>query len=213
LNVIKDTQWQKIEKEGLENAARLEFEFLVPMCEMELNGITIDIDKWNIIMKDTAVERDEVKHIIQEMLASTDDQQTLFGVSLINIDSNAQLKSALARYGFSVDSTAKDVLEKFSGIPIIDAILDYRRANKLISTYADSLLAKISPITGRLHTDFRQMVSTGRMSSSNPNLQNIPKQQRYRSCFIAPEGYSLLTADMSGAELRILGNLSKTQSS
>lgn len=209
LNVIKDTQWQKIKKEGLENAARLEFEFLVPMCEMELNGITIDIDKWNIIMKDTAVERDSVKRIIQEMLASTDDQQTLFGVSRINIDSNPQLKSALARYGFNVESTSKGVLEKFSGIPIIDAILDYRRANKLISTYADSLLAKISPITGRLHTDFRQMVSTGRMSSSNPNLQNIPKQQRYRSCFIAPEGYSLLTADMSGAELRILGNLSQ----
>lgn len=208
LNVIKDNQWAKIKKEQLENAFRLEAEFLVPLCEMELNGIKIDIDKWNIIMKDVEVERAEVKQVIQNILGETDDQSTLFGVSLINIDSNAQLKSALARFGINLDSTAKDALEKYKGIPIIDAILDYRKASKLISTYADSLLAKISPVTGRLHTDFRQMVSTGRLSSANPNLQNIPGKQRFRSCFIAKEGYSLLTADMSGAELRILGNLS-----
>jgi len=209
LEPIMDMQWEKVKKEKLENACRLEFEFLVPLCEMELNGIKIDIDKWNVIMKDVDVERKEVKKIIQELLAETDDQTTLFGVSLVNIDSHAQLKSALRKTGMTIESTAAGELEKFKGVPVIDAILDYRKASKLISTYAQTLLDKISPVTGRLHTDFRQMVSTGRMSSSNPNLQNIPGKQKFRSCFIAPEGYSLLTADMSGAELRILGNLSR----
>jgi DNA polymerase I-like protein with 3'-5' exonuclease and polymerase domains len=209
LHIIRDLQWSKVQKEGLENAARLEFEFVKPLCEMELNGIHIDVDKWRIIMTDVEKERIEVGGIIREILSEVEEQNTLFGVSLVNIDSNAQLKRALNRYGLPIEKTDVSALEKHAGLPIIDAILDYRKANKLISTYAETLLAKISKYTGRLHTDFRQMVSTGRMSSSNPNLQNIPKKQKYRSCFVAAPGYRLLTADMSGAELRILGNLSK----
>jgi DNA polymerase-1 len=209
LHLIRDLQWSRVQKEGLENAARLEFEFIKPLCEMELNGIHIDVDKWRIIMTDVEKERIEVGGIIREILSEVEDQNTLFGVSLVNIDSNAQLKSALNKYGIPVEKTDVGALEKHAGVPIVDAILDYRKANKLISTYAETLLAKISKYTGRLHTDFRQMIATGRLSSSNPNLQNIPKQQRYRSCFISSPGYSLITADQSGAELRILGNLSK----
>ncbi len=209
LHLIKDLQWSRVQKEGLENAARLEFEFIKPLCEMELNGIHIDADKWRVIMTDVEKERIEVGGIIREILSEIEDQNTLFGVSLVNIDSNAQLKRALNKYGLPIEKTDVSALEKHAGLPIIDAILDYRKANKLISTYAETLLAKVSKYTGRLHTDFRQMVSTGRMSSSNPNLQNIPKKQKYRSCFIAAPGYRLLTADMSGAELRILGNLSE----
>ena len=209
LHLLRDMQWPRIQSESLEVAADLEFRFLKPLCEMELNGIHIDVDKWRVVMTDVEKERDEVKGIIQEILSEVEEQTTMFGVSLINVDSNAQLKKALNKYGLKLDSTAVGVLAKHQGLPIIDAILDYRKANKLMSTYAETLLSKISKHTGRLHTSFRQMVSTGRMSSSNPNLQNIPKKQKFRSCFIAPEGYSLLTADMSGAELRILGNFSQ----
>jgi DNA polymerase I-like protein with 3'-5' exonuclease and polymerase domains len=209
LQMIRDLQWSSIQRESLENASRLEFDFLVPLCEMELNGIHIDTEKWRVIMGDVEIERNQVKQIIQDILSDTEDQTTLFGQSLINIDSQQQLKKALDKYGLPLEDTKEATLAKNKGLPVIDAILDYRKANKLISTYAESLLEKINPKTGRLHTDFRQMVSTGRMSSSNPNLQNIPNKQKYRSCFVAPEGYSLLTADMSGAELRILGNLSK----
>lgn len=211
LQMIRDLQWSKVQKEGLENTARLEFEFLVPLCEMELNGIHIDEDKWRVMMVDVEKERIHVREIIKDILSETQAQTTMFGVSLINIDSPPQLKKALNAYGLTLDSTAEETLRKHKGLPVIDALLDYRKANKLVSTYAETLLKKISKYTGRLHTDFRQMVSTGRMSSSNPNLQNIPKKQRFRSCFIAPEGYSLLTADMSGAELRILGNLSRDE--
>lgn len=144
---------------------------------MELNGISIDSDKWNIIMGDVDKDRLEIKAIIQEMLSSTESQTTLFGVPLLNIDSNLQLKEALHKYGIELENTSQPTLSKFAGLPIIDAILDYRKAEKLMSTYAQSLLDKINPITGRLHTDFKQMVSTGRLSSSNPNLQNIPKNK------------------------------------
>ena len=165
---IRACQLDKIHKEKLEEVAQLEFDFVKPLCEMELNG-----------------------------------------VSLINIDSNDQLKKSLKRYGLSVEDTKENTLKKHAGLPVIDAILDYRKYNKLTTTYGEALLNRINPYTGRLHTDFRQMVATGRLSSSNPNLQNIPHDQIYRSCFVAKEGYTLITSDQGSAELRIIGNLSE----
>ena len=208
LDMLRNLQMPRIQQESFENVCRLEFEFTKPMCEMELNGITFDKDKHRIILSD--IEESRVKHskMVSDLLTAVEDQTTLFGVSLINIDSNVQLKKALKKYGLELDSTDVAVLGKFAGVPVIDELLAYRKAQKFISTYGESLMDKINEITGRLHTRFRQMVSTGRMSSSAPNLQNIPKKQIYRSCYVAREGHSLITADMSGAELRILGNLS-----
>jgi len=208
LDMIRNLQAPRIQREGFENVCRLEFEFVKPMCEMELNGITFDKDKHRVILDD--IDEDRVKHgkMVSDLLNATEDQTTLFGVSLINIDSNVQLKKALKKYGLELESTDVATLDKFKGIPVIDELLSYRKAQKFISTYGESLMDKVNEYTGRLHTRFRQMVSTGRMSSSAPNLQNIPKKQIYRSCYIAKEGHSLITADMSGAELRILGNLS-----
>lgn len=210
LDIIKQLQQPRIVSEGLEDAARLEFEFTKPMCEMELNGIKIDVEKWRLIMADIEAERQRLFTEIGQMLSSSSSQGFLFGVPSVNIDSPIQLKEALGHYGLSnLDSTDEAALMKFQGVPVIDALLKYRKASKLVSTYGEALLEKIHKITGRLHTEFKQMVSTGRMSSSNPNLQNIPKKQLYRSCFIAEYGKALATADMSGAELRILGNLSE----
>jgi len=209
LEMIRDLQLIKLKKESLEEVAELEFKFIKPMCEMELNGIHIDIEKLRVIMSNMEKEKVIANKTITSTLSSVETQTTLFGVTLINIDSNKQLKEALNKYGLQLDSTAVDALEKYSGIEIIDAILNYRKVQKLISTYGESLIEKLHPLTGRLHTHFRQMVSTGRMSSSNPNLQNMPHDQLFRSCFVAKEGYSLVTSDMSSCELCILGNLSK----
>jgi DNA polymerase I-like protein with 3'-5' exonuclease and polymerase domains len=211
LKEIMDSQMLSVKQHGFEEVAQLEFDFVKPLCEMELNGITMDVHKWRTIMSEIEEEKNKAGKIVSSILNANEDQTTLFGVSLVNIDSNVQLKSALTKYGLSLESTDVSELKKHAGLPIVDALLEYRRTQKLVSTYGESLLEKIHPVTGRLHTDFKQMVSTGRMSSSNPNLQNIPKKQKYRNCFIAKPGYSLLTSDMSGAELRILGNMSQDQ--
>jgi DNA polymerase-1 len=209
LALVRDLQMPRIQKEGFENVCRLEFEFTKPMCEMELNGITLDQNKWRIIMGQVEDERVEVLANIHDMFAKTSSKPTLFGVPSVNIDSNPQLLQALKEYGLTVPNTSEGTLKKYKDVPVIKELLTYRKLNKLISTYGESLLAQINPVTCRLHTSFKQMVSTGRMSSSAPNLQNIPKKQKFRSCFIAKPGYKLITADMSGAELRILGNLSE----
>lgn len=209
LTLIRDLQLPRIQAEGFENICRLEFEFTKPMCEMELNGISLDTNKWRLMMSKIEDERQDTLHEIHTMLAQTSSKPVLFGVPTINVDSNKQLLAALSEYGLKLANTSEGTLQKYKDVPVIKLLLAYRKLNKLISTYGEPLLAQINPVTGRLHTSFRQMVSTGRMSSSAPNLQNIPKKQRFRSCFVAKPGYKLITADMSGAELRILGNLSE----
>jgi len=208
LTLIKDLQEPRLISEGFQNVSNLEFKFTKPMCEMELNGITLDVPKWRLMLKEIELDRERELKIVQDLLATTHGQNVLFGAPVINIDSPAQLIKALNNHGVNLDNTTQAVMSKFKGVPVIDSLLKYRKLNKLMSTYGDTLIEKINPKTGRLHTRFRQMVQTGRMSSSAPNLQNIPKKQMFRSCFIAKPGYSLITADMSGAELRILGNIS-----
>lgn len=206
---IRNCQIPQIKDHGFEDVCRLEFEFAKPLCEMELNGMKLDVHKWRAIMGDAAVEMEKAGSKVGDLLSPVEDQTTLFGVSVVDVNSPQQLLSALKKYGLPVESTSNPELAKYKGMPLVDAILDYRKYAKLVSTYAEPLIDKINDVTGRLHTEFKQMVATGRMSSSRPNLQNIPKKQMYRSCFVAPEGYKLITADMSGAELRILGNLSQ----
>lgn len=206
---IRNCQIPIIKEHGFEDVCRLEFEFTKALCEMELNGIKLDVKKWRAIMGDTECERQAAEKAISDILAPLEDQISLFGVSLVDVDSPLQLKKALNKFGIKLENTSEAELKKYKGLEIIDAILKYRKHSKLITTYAEPLIAKINSVTGRLHTEFKQMVATGRMSSSRPNLQNIPKKQMYRSCFISEDGYKIITADMSGAELRILGNLSQ----
>jgi DNA polymerase I len=208
LRLIRDLQLPTVQKHNFEDVCRLEFEFTKSMCEMELNGIILDAEKQRRLIREMEIERDKCGKEVSVLLDGNEDQTTLFGVTLVNPDSPLQLKNALNKYGLNLEGTAVSVLEKHMGLPVIDSLLAYRKAQKFISTYGEALIERINPITGRLHTDFTQMVSTGRMSSSDPNLQNIPKKQKYRSAFVARDGYSLITADMSGAELRILGNMS-----
>lgn len=209
LNEIKAAQERLIQYHGFEDVSRLEFEFTIPMCEMELNGITIDVEMWEDMMAEIERERDELKEEVSTFFSAKEDQQALFGKPMVNLDSPIQLKKSLAKMGIKLENTSVGNLRRYEGNPVIDKLLEYRKAQKLVSTYGQALLDRIHTKTGRLHTTFRQMVSTGRMSSSNPNLQNIPKKQKYRSGFVAKEGYALVTADMSGAELRILGNVSQ----
>jgi DNA polymerase-1 len=112
-------------------------------------------------------------------------------------------------------STAVDVLEGLAeNHPIARMVLDYRQLTKLKSTYVDALPAMINPATGRLHTTFDQAgTATGRLSSANPNLQNIPVRTELgrgiRAAFIAEPGHVLLTADYSQIELRLLAHFSR----
>lgn len=210
LDLIRQLQSRDLVHEGLMGVAKLEFDFIKPLSCMELQGVEIDVDKWRIIMEDLKPERTALFNEVNAILSDVEDQTTLFGAPVINIDSQKQLLKALKKYGLEdIESTDVGVLSNLQDIPVVEKILEYRAITKIIGTYGENLLGKIHPVTGRLHTSFKQLISTGRLSSQNPNLQNIPGKQKYRTGFVAKRGYSLITADMSGAELRIMGNLSK----
>lgn len=111
-------------------------------------------------------------------------------------------------------STSAEVLEQLSDHPIVASLLEYRQVAKLKSTYADALCELISPTTERIHSTFNQTVTaTGRLSSTNPNLQNIPIKteagRNIRKAFISQPGYYLLAADYSQIELRVLAHISE----
>lgn len=115
-------------------------------------------------------------------------------------------------------STAEEVLDELAeeGYPLPRVLMQYRSLSKLKSTYTDRLPEQINPRTGRIHTSYGQAVAaTGRLSSSDPNLQNIPVRtaegRRIRQAFVAPKGYKLLAADYSQIELRIMAHLSRDE--
>ncbi|MGY2224037.1 DNA polymerase I [Pseudomonas gingeri] len=124
----------------------------------------------------------------------------------------------LKKTGKGQASTAEEVLAKLAedDYPLPKVLMQYRSMSKLKSTYTDRLPEQINPRTGRIHTSYHQAVAaTGRLSSSDPNLQNIPVRtaegRRIRQAFVAPRGYKLLAADYSQIELRIMAHLSKDE--
>ncbi len=189
---------------------------LVPvLSRMEANGVRIDTDNLKQISDEFGIEIHKIEEKIYELagmpfnIASPKQLgEVLF--ERLRIDEKAK-KTKTGQY-----ATGEDVLQKLSHKhPIIQLILDYRSLTKLKSTYLDALPALVNPKDGLIHTSYNQAVTaTGRLSSNNPNLQNIPVRtaqgREIRKAFVprSPE-YTLLAADYSQIELRIIAHLSQ----
>jgi DNA polymerase-1 len=172
------------------------------------------------------VDRELLRIQSSELAARMLELQTLAHIEAggaFNVDSPKQLQEILfGKLGIPVTrktptgqpSTAEDVLEELAATyPLPKLILEYRGVAKLKSTYTDKLPEQINQATGRIHTSYHQAVAaTGRLSSTDPNLQNIPirtqEGRRIRQAFVAPPGHSLVAADYSQIELRIMAHLS-----
>lgn len=196
----------------LELYNRIELPLVPVLLQMELYGVALDAD----FLRDFDVKLSEQISALEKEIYATVGHQ-------FNINSNKQLGEILfgelklpsgrktrTGAGYSVSA---DIIEGLRGKhPMVDHLLEYRQLTKLKSTYIDGLLALMDPVTGRVHTSFNQTVaSSGRLSSSNPNLQNIPVRtelgRQIRRAFIADPSYLLLTADYSQFELRILAHI------
>ena len=197
---------------SLEDVATLEFECILPMAAMELAGMALDADCWRAVVVHLERAHDVLSDQLRRELAAGVPQLSLFGdPPNINLDSPTQVTDALANMGIKVEGTRSWQLQPLATEhPAIEKLLEYRSVQKLLSSYGLALLDHINPETGRLHADFRQMGATGgRMSCSDPNLQQVPNTPEYRSCFRAPVGRKLVIADYSQIELRILADWSQ----
>ncbi len=197
---------------SLEDVATLEFECVLPIAAMELAGMALDADCWRGLVVNLERAHDVLSDQLKRELAAGIPQLTLFGEPPnINLDSPTQVTEALAHMGIKVEGTRSWQLQPLAkDHPAIEKLLEYRSVQKLLSSYGLALLEHINPVTGRIHADFRQMGATGgRMSCSDPNLQQVPNTPEYRSCFRAPAGRKLVIADYSQIELRILADWSQ----
>lgn len=184
------------------------------LAEMEYLGISIDSDYLEKLSRELGKQLEEIENLAYQdageefNLASPKQLSELLFEKL----ELSKKKSRKTKTGYSTDAA---VLEKLQGDhPVIDRILEHRSLAKLKSTYVDALPQLVRQDTRRIHTDFNQTVTTtGRLSSSNPNLQNIPIRTEFsrqiRKAFLPEEGWWLVSADYSQIELRILAHLSK----
>lgn len=203
---------------GLEHLYNdIELPLVDVLMAMEREGVRIDVDALRDYAQRLTAERDGIEHQIYELAGHP-----------FNISSPRQLGEVLydelkvtdkpPRTATKQYSTAEDVLQRLaSRHAIIPLILEYRSVTKLVGTYLDSFPKLINPSTGRLHTVYNQTVTaTGRLSSSNPNLQNIPirteRGREIRRAFVARDAdHLLLAADYSQIELRIIASLAHDQ--
>jgi DNA polymerase-1 len=202
-----------LQERGLEPLMRDVEAPLVPvLAQMELAGFRVDAE----FLRRMAGDLDEQLKALEQRIYDEVGHQ-------FNIKSTKQLAEVLfdqlklprsrkTKTGYSVDAEVLEGLRGTHAVP--DLILEYRQLSKLKSTYVDGLLELINPNDHRVHTSFSQTTAaTGRLSSSNPNLQNIPVRtevgRRIRRAFLADEGTYLLTADYSQIELRILAHITR----
>ncbi|MFH2131175.1 MAG: DNA polymerase I, partial [bacterium] len=206
----------RIQTEHLEE---LYEEIELPLCrtlaKMETHGVKIDVSYLNTLSEKLQLDLIDLQEKIFAQAGET-----------FNINSTQQLAAILfdklgitigrkkTKTGFSTDASVLSKMAPFE--PIARDLLDYRSKTKLINTYLAVLPSLISPKTGRIHTSYNQVVAaTGRLSSSNPNLQNIPIKgddgNKIRRAFIPEVGHQIVSADYSQIELRILAHLSEDE--
>lgn len=215
---LREKLIERLKADSLIDCARLEFDCVMTVADMELTGFYMHKDRWLEQLAIVEKRRTLLAEELQSVLAEESSQGTLFGGPQrddINLDSHQQLTQALERLGIPVpDSTRNWKLQPLAlEYPIIATLLEYRTVQKALTSYGQNMIDLINPTTHRLHADFRQIgAPTGRFACTNPNIQQVPHAVEYRRCFSGhPEGRKLVIADYSQIELRILAEFSGDQ--
>ena len=182
--------------------------------DLKVDGIKINKTKWLALRDIVEAEAEKIKIKLHDHFRSH-TQKDLFGEPVINLNSPKQLLPLLSKIcGTRFKSTDEKTLIAYQDkFDVIKDLLEYRKARKRIDTYGQSFIDQhVSPIDGRIHSDFDQLgAESGRFSSRNPNMTNIPRDQAYRTPFEAEPGFKIISADFSQQELRLLAQLSKEE--
>ncbi len=203
------------EKLGKQNLNTLYYDLELPLiavlASMEGIGIAVNPVAFKEFLDDVQKELDART---EEIYIATNTRFNLRSAQQLGevLFSTLKLPTAGKTKGGQL-STAQEKLEKLAGHPVVDAVLEFRKLEKLRSTYLEPL-PKLADVHGRIHTNFNQLsTATGRLSSSNPNLQNIPVRgvmgERMRTCFVPKPDCLLISADYSQIELRVLAHMSQ----
>jgi len=229
LHKIKSIQEAKAKKYDLEYCINLENQVVKALADIEYNGISFDVQAWlknakEYESKQTDIQRELDSIVISDAVLSHIYKPKYVQTSLfdlprrecnINYSSPSQILKIFKEIGYEVDSTDDRTLSKYvDRHEFFKALQKYREVAKIVSTYGEAFCDYINPHTMKIHTDFWQIKSTGRVSSGSkdmnaPNMQNLPQDNKFRNCFIASPGYSWISIDYSAQELRLMADGSK----
>lgn len=218
LDIIKEKQEEKIKQYGLEYVVDLENTVVTALADIEYNGMILDAKEWRNISVTNNVKLFDLEVAMDTMLMEAfkipGNQSLFLDITLRRLN-----------YNYASPKQIGEILEKLLSVPIestddrtlnslkhkhpfIELLLKHRELAKAISTYGTEFLDNINPITGRVHTKFWQVLNSGRVSSNEPNLQNIPADNMYRNCFKAREGFLWVSADYSAQEMMLMAEAS-----
>jgi DNA polymerase-1 len=211
---VFERQKTLLQESGLLQTALMEFSIIPAVAKIELTGMFIDQQALTGITEKLEIDRSTSERTLNELTAGLtpeSDQLDLFTEKKpkINFASPVQVKRLFESIGIELESTDTKTLGRINN-PIAKELVNFRKLNKLITSFAAKLPGHVEPSTGRIHPDFHQMgTETGRFTCSNPNLQQMPHDQTWRDLFIAEPGNKIITADYSQIELRILAEFSQ----
>jgi DNA polymerase-1 len=234
LHAIRGFQEQLIQERKCQLSIELDNRFVIVLSYIEYCGMKLDKEKWLTRLRKIEEEAHELKKTLNDYVIDNryekfiDRQADLFEPGIrtsINWNSAAQVIQLFEMMGVDVKVVEKGVekkttesgqlLKQVDEFPILKTYIRYKECQKNIGTYGQNWIKLINPVSGRIHTSYTQLMSTGRLSSGGrnkqtgeayPNFQNIPSDEETRSCFVAEEGNTLIGCDYTGQEQIVLVN-------
>jgi DNA polymerase I-like protein with 3'-5' exonuclease and polymerase domains len=224
LNRIKWEQRDQLTKNRLGPVANLENEAVLAFADIEYNGLDLDVKQWKSLKETNKSNADRLAFEL-DMLLLNDDKLSKFVSEYIQADMftdiedlrKIDVKWTSPKQALEVFKTLIPKLENVNGkemykyryrFPIINQYVEYKEAMKLCTSYGDAFLNNLSS-DNKIHTNFHQILDTGRVSSSKPNMQQIPADNKFRNCFVAPPDWVFVSADYSSQELNVIAFGSK----
>ena len=207
---LRDPLAASLEEEGLGRISQIEFEAVAAIAEMELAGVKLDLARWKELEVRVRERRDRAAEYLESFFPPPEGVLPLEGLGpRLNLNSPKQITDAFKTLGIELPDTKVWTLLRVDH-PAAKALLEYRELQKKLGTYLETYPGFISPKTGRIHANFLQCrVPTGRLACTAPNIQQIPHEDEFRRCFVAEDGNTLVIADYSQIELRILAEVSE----
>lgn len=232
---IVDKQMVTVKEMQLESVVELENKVILALADIEYNGMILDTKQWLELAEDAEDEMIKIEGDLEELVLKEPKlkkyvlqyvQHDLFGETCpkktsIKWTSPLMMLKVFKDLGMrDIDSSGEKEITKYQNTyPLVKAFIDYKKQQKLATTYGRDFLNNINKKTGRIHTNIWPILETHRISTSNPNLQQIPAMtiknsqgidiHPYLECFVAPVGHMIVAADFSGQELRIIAQGSK----
>lgn len=234
LHKIKELQEELVIEKQCELSVELDNRFVIVLSYIEYCGMKLDTNKWLARLSKIKTEAEQLRSELDDYVIKNNytqfinPQLDVFNTetqTLINWNSAAQVIQLFELIGIDVQVEEKGVIKKTTEssqlekqvdkFPILKTYIRYKECQKNIGTYGDNWIRLINPVSGRIHTQYKQLMNTGRLSSGGknratrevyPNFQNIPSDEETRSCFVAEEGNIMIGCDYTGQEQIVLVN-------